>query len=1490
MRDYSFIMGFSVRMTQISTRKYRGVFLLLVAIFMCSQANAQIQFQDKTATAGPFHTGESWGASWGHLNDDLYPDMYVSNHGMPTSVYRNNGDGTFSDVTAAAIQEGQLTGSAINADIHGGTWADYDNDGDDDLFVSRSNEGARVFLFENDGNGLFTDVGSVNGIAAIGTARLVIVYDYDKDGKLDLSVGRTDQPMGVYQRGTNNYTNTSSTVGIEGECDRSLYAVPAHLFNNGNLVFNCMDLSNIPKRAYDTSTPTWTDVNASINPVGTFQDTAVIDLDNNGFQDLVATRGRRIPSGAKLIDSNRIEAWLSVVSGTEKHFTFKSSGPISVNLHSRKIGTRNKESGSPNFNEFDKVFIGSTGSFPDPASLPVTLDPANTAHHGIAALNSLGAYMGYDPALQEWNIYISSIPSGGNEHVYITVDGTGLNSLSEVANLSGGDGPIAPVVLLNDGTDLIDSGALGMAADTCGSVAAEDFDNDMDVDLYMVCRTAIENLENRFYWNDGSGNFTLSTGHGAEGPIGAGVLGGDGTGDIAVTADYNLDGFMDLFVTNGNRLFPHFVKDGFTGGGPDQIFLNNADNGNNWLMFDLQGVQSNRSGYGAKITVTAAGVTQFREQHGRFHRNSHDHRRVHFGMGSNTTATVTIEWPNGAVDVHNNVATNTLYNAVENGALEDISGSGLPALSIDDISITEGDTASLTVTLSPASASTVTVDYRTWDSTAIAGSDYTAKVDSLTFSPNETSKTITVDTLQDSLFEDDELFEVLLANASNAVITDFVAEVTIDNDDLFSGPTASIGDLTTTEGGPAQFVISLSQASTDTVTVDYQTVDGTATAGADYIARSGSIVFQPGDTIKTRTVTTVQDTIAEPIENFSMTLTNPVNANLGQSVGTAVINDDDSATPVLSIDNASLTEGGTANLNVSLSLASSSVVTVDYQTADGSAIAGSDYTSKTGTLTFNPNEVSKTIPVDTLQDILVEPSEHFTVVLSNPGNATIADATGDVTINDDDAGGGPTLSIADLTVSEGGSAVFTITLSATANNTVTVSYQTNDGTAISGSDYISRSGNIVFNPGDTHKTRTVMIVQDSVTESEEVFTMTLTNPVNATLGQSTGTATVQDDDNSQGNVCGQPAIDTSIDRTLFLWKDCSGNGKWHVRATAGGGSVLTYSGNISSDQTISGVTPFSIESSDTLTSTAQEIIFSMTMGSIWQDGFDFDVVTGSTCLNLNTPTGVDVLVGANRTPVTPSFDIETLQACSTGGMPELSIDNASVTEGGTASLTVNLSSASSSVVTVDFQTVDGSAVTGSDYTGKSGSLTFNPNEVSKTITVDTLQDVLVEAAENISVVLSNPVNATISDTTGEITINDDDGGQGSVCGQPNINTSVDRSIFLWKDCTGNGEWHVRATAGDGSNKRYRGDLSTNQTFNNVAPFSLENSDSLTSTAQTITFKMMVSGVLQDGFDFDVTTGNTCMTLSTPSGENVLVGATRIQVARPFDIETLGDCQ
>src|SRR5262249_49196104 len=155
-----------------------------------------------------------------------------------------------------------------------------------------------------------------------------------------------------------------------------------------------------------------------------------------------------------------------------------------------------------------------------------------------------------------------------------------------------------------------------------------------------------------------------------------------------------------------------------------------------------------------------------------------------------------------------------------------------------------------------------------------------------------------------------------------------------------------------------------------------------------------------------------------------------------------IINDD---TPAISVTDATVTEGNSGTVNatftVSLSKAIAQTVMVDWATADGTALAGSDYAAASGTLSFGPAHTSKTVTVAVLGDTTDEPDETFTVNLSNPYNGAIADGQGVGTILDDDAA--PTLSISDVTLAEsGGPAVFTVSLSAASGWTVTVNYAT----------------------------------------------------------------------------------------------------------------------------------------------------------------------------------------------------------------------------------------------------------------------------------------------------------------------------------------------------------------------------------------------------------------------------------------------------------------
>ena len=296
-------------------------------------------------------------------------------------------------------------------------------------------------------------------------------------------------------------------------------------------------------------------------------------------------------------------------------------------------------------------------------------------------------------------------------------------------------------------------------------------------------------------------------------------------------------------------------------------------------------------------------------------------------------------------------------------------------------SVNEGTgAATIVATLSGASAVSVTVDYATSDGTAVAGSDYTAASGTLAFGPGETSKTFTVAVASDQIFETDETVNLVLSDPSNAALgTPVGATLTIVDNDV--PPTLQFGSSAygVSEGaGSALIHVNLSSSADVTVTVDYATSDGTATDGSDYIGASGTLSFPPAHTSQLIVVTVYPDAVDEADETVNLALGGPVNASLGAiDTATLTILDDD-APPTVQFNSSSymVTEDGApAIIVVSMSAASTEEVTVDYATADGTAVAGNDYTASAGTLSFAPGSTNEAFTVTVSHDTAIEPNE-----------------------------------------------------------------------------------------------------------------------------------------------------------------------------------------------------------------------------------------------------------------------------------------------------------------------------------------------------------------------------------------------------------------------------------------------------------------------------------------------------------------------------------
>ena len=670
-----------------------------------------------------------------------------------------------------------------------------------------------------------------------------------------------------------------------------------------------------------------------------------------------------------------------------------------------------------------------------------------------------------------------------------------------------------------------------------------------------------------------------------------------------------------------------------------------------------------------------------------------------------------------------------------------------PSLTINDVSLTEGNSGTanvtFTATLSAASGKTVTVGYATADGTATAPADYTSSTGTLTFNPGVLTRTFTVAVVGDTRDEFDETFLANLSSPVNVTIADGQGVGTIlDNDPI---PSLSINNVTVTEVDAgtvtATFTATLSAASGKTVTVDYATSDVTATAPADYSGTTGTLTFTPGSTTQTIPITVQGDLSDEVNETYRVTLSNPANATITTAIGTGTITDNDPV-PSIAISDVTLTEGnaGTTNANFTVSLSASSGmnVTVNYTSTNGTATQPADYTTTSGTLTFTPGQATKTISVPVVGDVLDEIDETFVVNLSGPTNATIADSQGVATITDDDPAPSLTINDQNLTEGDAGTAnmTFTVTASAVSAKTMTVAFATADGTATSPADYSLSTGTLTFNPGQLTRTFTVPIAGDTRDEFDETFVADLSSPVNATIADGQGVGTIVDND---------PLPTVSVNNV----------------ATAEGDAGTTTATFIVSLSTQSGK-PISVDYATVDGSASSPADYAAASGTLsfapGQTATTVDVtIQGDVIDEFDETYAVQL---SNLVNVLPGVVVGTGTITDDDAAPTVSISDVSAPEGDAgatnASLTVSLSAPSGKPIDVSYASADGTASAPTDYASVSGTVSFAPGQVAKSVVVAVNGDTTYENDETLSVALSAPVNAALGATPGIVTIVDDD--------------------------------------------------------------------------------------------------------------------------------------
>jgi hypothetical protein len=437
------------------------------------------------------------------------------------------------------------------------------------------------------------------------------------------------------------------------------------------------------------------------------------------------------------------------------------------------------------------------------------------------------------------------------------------------------------------------------------------------------------------------------------------------------------------------------------------------------------------------------------------------------------------------------------------------------------------------------SAGEVSVKYATSpppfsEHAAVAGEDYTATSGTLTFAAGETTKTFNVPILEDTLVEGAEYLLLTLSEPTGGAKIDpnsGKASLIIGDNDQPPGQIQFLsGEFRIREGaGSVTLIVARREGAAGEVSVDYQTTDGTAKAGSDYTAASGTLTFGPGQLSRAITIPVEKDTISEGVETFTVALSNPTGgAKLGTPSSAAISIIDAEPAGVVQFGRAEYVTGeraGTATISVIRTEGSEGEVSVDYATADGTAKEGLDYTATRGTLTFAPGEKNKSFTVPILEDTAIEGPEALSLLLNAPtGGAVLGPRNmARLVITDTETAARVQFPISEFRVREdnrNGSALITAIRRGALNRAARVKYATADGTATAASDYTATSGVLEFAPGQVIKTFRVPVSRDDVAEGSETVLLTLSDPdKGAILGSpSIATLTIVDPEVRSGSI------------------------------------------------------------------------------------------------------------------------------------------------------------------------------------------------------------------------------------------------------------------------------------------------------------------------------------------------------------------------------------
>ena len=420
---------------------------------------------------------------------------------------------------------------------------------------------------------------------------------------------------------------------------------------------------------------------------------------------------------------------------------------------------------------------------------------------------------------------------------------------------------------------------------------------------------------------------------------------------------------------------------------------------------------------------------------------------------------------------------------------------------------------SLTVNRKGAASAAISVSYSTSDDTAIAGTDYTATSGTLQWAENDSSpKTISVPVSNAGPIACGKLFHFKLVDpsASTAIGSPGSAAVTISGTTCPDGESLQLADTAYSvaqSAGSLTVAVNRTGGSSGAISVTYVTVNGTAVAGTDYTASSGTLQWADGDASpKTFSVAISNATPFSSSKTFAIELSNASGTNLGSPSSANVTISGDASAPVGSLQLAAsrytvAQSAGSLSVTVNRTGGSSGAISVAYDTANGTAAAGTDYTASSGTLQWADGDTSsKTFSVAISDTTAYSGSKTFTVALSSPSAGATINSPGSatVTISGDSSPAAGSLSLSassDTVAQNAGSMTVTVDRTGGSSGAVSVTYATANGTAVAGTDYSAARGTLQWTDGDSaSKTFSVPVSNATPFAGSKSFTVALSRP------------------------------------------------------------------------------------------------------------------------------------------------------------------------------------------------------------------------------------------------------------------------------------------------------------------------------------------------------------------------------------------------------------